>query len=86
MSGETIRVKFEGIDSWNRPVFRDVTSHIRLGDTDHLFSYGVTGKEVLEWYRSNGLNLCSYLVFFGSSFDCEPDGSSVKKSIEVIQE
>jgi len=60
---------FEGIDSFNRPVFRSVGSKNRYGSTSKLFDYNTPGEEVIK-------NIdVSDLVFFGNEFDCEPDGS-----------
>ena len=66
-----INVKFYGIDSWDRPVFKEVGKRSFYGSIDHLCSYGDSEQKVLEKVSANSL------VFFGSSFDCEPCGTSV---------
>ncbi|MFA5759026.1 MAG: hypothetical protein WC942_06705 [Clostridia bacterium] len=80
-----IKVTFEGIDSWNRPVFKDIDSRNRYGSTDILFDYDATEVEVLEKITP------FYLCYFGTHFDCEPCGNSVLdivivKNSEVCKE
>jgi len=64
-----ITIKFEGVDSFNRPIFKDINSKDRYGDTDHLFDTEATEKEVLT--KINIDDLC----FFGKRFGCEPTGT-----------
>ena len=44
------KVKFEGIDDWNRPVFKSLEKKQknRYGLTGELFSHGVKEKYVLR--------------------------------------
>ena len=72
------QVKFAGIDSWNRPVFKDIDRPMYYGSVNILFPYDATEKEVLEKIRPLDLE------FFGISFDCEPYGSTVKE-LEIIR-
>lgn len=74
------KVKFAGIDSWNRPVFKslDKPKHF-YGDVHTLFSYGATEAEVLELVTAD--NLC----YFGSKFDCEPYGTPAP-NLEIVKE
>jgi len=65
-----IKIKFEGVDSWGRPVFKDVKSQSRFGSVDVLFDHSATEKEVLE--KISNLDLC----YFGNSFGCEPMGTT----------
>lgn len=67
-----VQVKFYSIDSWNRPIFKSVSSRQYYGDTNKLFSYGTSEAEVLNQITA------ADLVYFGSSFDCEPMGTLVK--------
>ena len=60
-------IKFVGIDSFNRPIFRGYGRN-HFGSTDILFSYDATEKEVLEKVTEKNL------TYFGSKFDCEPMG------------
>ena len=71
-----VEIKFEGVDNWNRPIFKDVNSKWRFGDVNNLFSYHHTS---LNGKLKNYLSKCKkdpnfYLQYFGSSFDCEPNG------------
>lgn len=59
---------FEGIDDWNRPVFKN-ENNTRIGSTDSLFEWRATEEEVLK--KINKANL----VYFGNKFNCEPDGT-----------
>lgn len=59
-------MEFEGIDSWNRPIFKVPGTKMRFGSTEILFNQSAGKTEVLE-----GLQL-SDLCYFGNSFDCEP--------------
>lgn len=70
------RVKFKGIDYWNRPVFKslDKPRHF-YGCTNNLFDYGAKEDEVLD--RISVEDLC----YFGSRFDCEPYGTHVDNLI-----
>lgn len=72
-----VKVKFEGIDSWNRPVFRNVDGVSRYGCVDILFHYDVTEEAVLQLINEKDL------LWFGNSFDCEPMGNSC--NVEIIR-
>ena len=34
-----IKIKFRGIDSWNRPVFKNIDSKSHYGSVNTLFNY-----------------------------------------------
>ena len=72
------KVKFEGIDDWNRPVFKSLENKNRYGLTGELFSHGVKEKYVLRC-----LGEVKSLTFFGTRFNCEPTGGDYP--VEVIQ-
>ena len=63
------QIKFEGIDSWNRPVFKSVANKNRFGSVDKLFSIGAAEQEVIGTVTEK--DLC----FFGTWFGCEPMGT-----------
>ncbi len=66
------KIKFVGIDRWNRPVFKSLDKQRHFyGDVHTLFSYDATEEEVLQKIDVN--ELC----YFGSRFDCEPYGTPV---------
>ncbi len=80
-----IKVMYENIDSWNRPVFRELRKKAgdkkprrRFGTMFALFPYGEPEAEVLKQIKSE------HLVFFGSEFDCEPMGTSC--DVEIVKE
>jgi hypothetical protein len=74
-----IVLKFEGIDSWNRPVFKDVNSTCRYGSLDKLCG-AADVHEVVS--KITVLDLC----YFGSFFDCEPLGASIKVAGDFVIE
>ncbi len=63
-----VNIKFEGIDTFSRPIFKEVNGSARFGDSDCT----KTGKpeEVIAFYRNN----IQKLQYFGRKFDCEPNG------------
>jgi len=77
------KVIFEGIDSWNRPIFKDVSvtdgrkSCSRYSAVDILFDRDATAKEVLQQVGNDDL------TYHGESFECEPWGSSCNVEIVV---
>lgn len=71
-------LRFAGIDTWNRPVFKD-NDGCFYGSIDIIFSYGAQEKEVLASVDEKDL------LFFGGSFDCEPIGTPAG-NIHIIRE
>ena len=78
-----LRLKFKGIDDWNRPVFMDDNGRY-FGDTDHLFDYTASKDDVLNFYRNMPLNNC--ICYFGQQFGCEPMGIEIKSNVKIILE
>lgn len=74
------RIKFAGIDDWNRPVFKslDKKSHF-YGCTYKLFQYWAKESEVLRTVDED--DLC----YFGSRFNCEPYGTLVE-NLKIVRE
>lgn len=73
------RVKYWGIDGWNRPVFKSLDKQRHFyGNTSKLFSYGASEEEVLAKVTAD--ELC----YFGSRFDCEPYGTPVE-NLEIVK-
>ena len=72
---ETIDVQYENIDSWNRPIFREVGGSRRYGCGHILFPYQESESEVLKKVESKDLD------YFGRHFDCEPEGTSCTVTI-----
>ena len=73
---KTVNVKFVGIDSWNRPVFKDDLGNY-YGSVDKLFDYLDTEETVLSSITEKDL------TFFGRSFDCEPMGNAVTDKLKI---
>ncbi len=73
------KVKFAGIDNWNRPIFRS-TQYPKnfFGSISKLFNHDTSREEVLNSV------LESDLCFFGNSFGCEPMGTPAIK-IEIVR-
>jgi hypothetical protein len=69
------QVRFYGIDSFGRPVFRSL-QHPRnfFGSVDRLC------RTPEEANKIEAMDLC----FFGNSFDCEPMGTAAD-NLEVIK-
>lgn len=63
------KVRFEGIDDFNRPVFKSLDNGNRYGSTDELFSHNAKEKYVLRC-----MGEIKTLTFFGKRFNCEPLG------------
>ncbi len=72
------KVRFEGIDDFNRPVFKSVNNRNRYGLTDELFSHGAKEKYVLRC-----LGRIENLTFFGKRFNCEPTGGTYPVEVQT---
>lgn len=77
-----IKLKFVGIDDFNRPVFKNIKSNSHYGSTNKLFDYSTNKTEIIDYFRSN----INDLVYFGNKFNCEPDGSINKTLILTLIE
>ena len=75
-----MKVKFKGIDDWNRPVFKAIDQSLYYGSVDILFDYDATEEEVLQ--KVTAFNLS----YFGHSFNCEPYGDSPKEPLEIVKD
>ena len=84
--GRILKLKFVGIDDWNRPVFKDegAASPYFYGDTQHLFALDTQEWEVLRFYKDKDLH--ESIVFFGNYFGCEPSGEHVDEWIDISME
>ena len=72
------KVKFVGIDNFNRPIFRSIDFPRNFfGATDILFSFEADEAEVLSKISVKDL------TYFGNKFNCEPMGMSVTGLIIV---
>jgi len=77
----TDTVTFEGIDNFNRPVFKSINKDskgniYRYGYTALLFDQNTTKKEINTWF-----NPIEKLTYFGHAFNCEPTGGEATVNI-----
>ncbi len=63
-----LKIKFEGIDYWNRPIFKSINGKDRYGSVNKLFNQNMREDAVLEEIVEDDL------LYFGNSFGCEPMG------------
>ena len=82
-----IFIKFEGIDDWNRPVYREVDTLARYGSVNRLFpdkkiAPNNTIEEINDYFRKN----MKELEFFGHSFNCEPHGGLSDNHTLIIKD
>jgi hypothetical protein len=76
---KTVKIRFAGVDSWNRPVFKSIDKPGRyFGSVIELFDMGATESDVLAKIGEDDL------VYFGDCFDCEPMGSA-SGNIEIVR-
>ena len=74
-----VHIRFEGVDNWNRPVFKDIKTRNRYGSVDKLFCWDADESEVLAYFKNN----MGELEYFGNSFGCEPNGG-LNENIELV--
>jgi hypothetical protein len=65
-----IKVKFRGIDSHNRPIFKAINCNDYFGSVYYLFGKYEDPDKIVEFFQYH----LDKLVYFGSHFDCEPMG------------
>ncbi len=73
-----INVKFVGVDSFNRPIFKSITDKAYYGSTETLFNSNAQETEVLSEISVTDL------TYFGSSFGCEPMGTRPSKELQIV--
>ena len=74
---KVLKLKFYGIDNFNRPIFKNIEKKQFYGSTDKLFNHNVDVNEVLKIVDEKDL------TYFGKSFNCEPLGISINSEIEI---
>lgn len=77
--------EFEGIDSWNRPIFKQIDGDVRYGSTTALFPNknlypNNTKEDVIEYFKKYSKNL----IYFGQKFNCEPDGRPLNVKVNIL--
>lgn len=89
MAKETkeIYIKFEGVNFWSNPIYKDINTTIRYGSTctllpsDKVAPNGTT-EEINNYFKEN----IEELEVFGSSFDAEPLGGMPEHYKLIIQD
>lgn len=79
---ETRKIKFVGVDDWNRPVFKVLEKGYYISDLENLFALDVSDADIKVFY--SGKKLSDVLTYHGNSFDSEPEGSKLKELNFVI--
>jgi len=78
-----VNIKFEGIDDWNRPVFKSLNSNVRYGSTNKLFNWNTPAKEIIDYFKTTTVD---GLEYFGHRFGCEPNGGMPKDvTLNIIE-
>jgi hypothetical protein len=77
MTTEKRELKFEGIDDWNRAIFKDQNNN-RFGNTSKLLSWKSTYEQVRKMISENDIE------YFGSTFGCEPEGGKINPDKIVL--
>lgn len=75
-----LKLKFYGIDEFNRPVFKNVEKNNFYGSDEILFSHSATSEEVIKAITEKKIRV----VYFGTHFNCEPEGHTLKSFVKVI--
>lgn len=77
---ETVNIKFKGIDSWNRPIFKAINKNWYFGSTETLFGYDEE-EQAKKFFKEN----INQLTYFGTHFDCEPLGIPINELKQQIK-
>ena len=72
-----LKLKFYGIDNFNRPIFKNIEKKQFYGSTDKLFNHNADATEVLKIVDEKDL------TYFGERFNCEPLGISINPDIKI---
>jgi hypothetical protein len=80
-----MKIKFRGIDSFNRPVYKHINSTAHFDSTNTLRTYsrnpGIYEIMEIDRYFRNNIH---ELEYFGTSFNCEPHGGENNKYELII--
>lgn len=67
-------IEFKGNNDWNNPIYKVVDKEIYFGSTDILVPNKELGliseSNINDYFKTNP----QHLEYFGTSFDCEPNG------------
>lgn len=74
------RIKFVGIDGFNRPIFKSLDKKLHFyGSCYKLFGYDATESEVLSKVNEEDLS------YFGNHFNCEPYGTPAVSDLIIVK-
>ena len=77
-----VKIKFRGIDDWNRPVFKvagEKYSSLHFGSTNKLFNHDDSPGIINDYFKDH----IEELEYFGDHFNCEPHGGMPFKGLEL---
>lgn len=74
---KVLKLKFYGIDNFNRPIFKNIEKKQFYGCVNKLFNHNENVNDVLKIVKKEDL------TYFGKSFNCEPLGISINPEIEI---
>jgi len=77
-----LEIKYRGLDSWNRPVFKSINDKyksLHFGSVTTLFDYSDDPKVIIDYFKNN----IDELEYFGNHFDCEPNGGMPFKGLTL---
>ena len=77
-----LEIKYRGLDSWNRPVFKSINDKyksLHFGSVTTLFDYSDDPKAIIDYFKNN----IDELEYFGNHFDCEPHGGMPFKGLTL---
>lgn len=78
---EILKIQFQCIDFWNRPIFKIEDRNLYMSDVNNLFDAGTTKKQIQEFYR--GKNLRDMITIHGVNIEDDPLGIRVKSNYEL---
>jgi hypothetical protein len=77
-----IPLTFRGVDSFNRPVFKQDGHRVYFGSTQTLFTPDDYPEVITEYFRTH----MDELEYFGSQFNCEPHGGLPPRYNLILKE
>lgn len=76
------KIKFIGIDGWNKPIFKVLEKNYYISDLENLFPLDTSEIDIKVFYSNKKLS--EILTYHGKTFDCEPMGDKLKDLNYVI--
>lgn len=76
------KIKFVGIDEWNRPIFKVLEKNYYISDLENLFPLDISEADIKVFYSNKKLS--EVLTYHGATANCEPMGDKLKDLNYVI--